>query len=150
MRMSGRVLPRPTIESVRAMDRLLRAKRGLIAHIARELKILPQAIHQWRQVPLDRVIEVEKATGIHRSLLRPDFFEPAPSIGRGMRTWVSANGRGKTVNAHFAIWRTGRKSKTIHISYNDTPDERFRATVPGGTPLAKRLNQIIDHHVRQR
>lgn len=36
-------------------------------------EITPQAISQWRQVPHDRVIEVERVTGISRHELRPDL-----------------------------------------------------------------------------
>jgi DNA-binding transcriptional regulator YdaS (Cro superfamily) len=35
--------------------------------------LTPQAISQWRQVPADRVIDVETATGISRHVLRPDL-----------------------------------------------------------------------------
>jgi DNA-binding transcriptional regulator YdaS (Cro superfamily) len=45
--------------------------------------ITPQAISQWRQVPADRVIEIERITGISRHELRPDlsriFVERSPS-----------------------------------------------------------------------
>lgn len=39
--------------------------------------ITPQAISQWRQVPVERVLAVEKATGVPRHELRPDIY-PAP------------------------------------------------------------------------
>jgi hypothetical protein len=35
--------------------------------------ISPQAISQWKQVPADRVIDVEVVTGISRHVLRPDL-----------------------------------------------------------------------------
>lgn len=35
--------------------------------------ITPQAISQWKQVPVERVIEVERVTGISRHILRPDL-----------------------------------------------------------------------------
>ena len=34
----------------------------------------PQAISQWDQVPAERVVEVERATGVPRERLRPDLF----------------------------------------------------------------------------
>ncbi len=40
--------------------------------------ITPQAISQWKQVPAERVIEVERVTGLSRHLLRPDVFGDAP------------------------------------------------------------------------
>jgi DNA-binding transcriptional regulator YdaS (Cro superfamily) len=36
--------------------------------------ISPQAISQWRQVPAERVISVEKVTGVSRSELRSDIY----------------------------------------------------------------------------
>lgn len=41
-----------------------------------------QAIAQWRRVPAERVLEVERVTGIARETLRPDlaaiFIRPEP------------------------------------------------------------------------
>lgn len=53
------------------------------ARLARALAgITPQAISQWRQVPAERVLEVERVTGIARETLRPDlaaiFIRPEP------------------------------------------------------------------------
>lgn len=39
--------------------------------------ITPQAISQWRKVPIERLADVEAATGIPREQLRPDVFGPA-------------------------------------------------------------------------
>lgn len=36
--------------------------------------ITPQAISQWKKVPAERVIEVERATGVPRQELRPDIY----------------------------------------------------------------------------
>ena len=36
--------------------------------------ITPQAISQWKQVPAERTLEVERVTGISRHLLRPDLY----------------------------------------------------------------------------
>ena len=41
----------------------------------------PQAISQWKRVPADRVIAVEKISGVSRHELRPDIFGPAPQRG---------------------------------------------------------------------
>lgn len=48
--------------------------------LARELGgITSQAVSLWRKVPVERVIDVERVTGISRHDLRPDIFGPAPS-----------------------------------------------------------------------
>jgi hypothetical protein len=36
--------------------------------------VSPQAISQWDQTPLGRVFDIERAVGISRHELRPDFF----------------------------------------------------------------------------
>lgn len=38
-----------------------------------ERPITSQAISQWKQVPAERVIDVESVTGISRAELRPDL-----------------------------------------------------------------------------
>lgn len=43
----------------------------------------PQAVSQWTQVPAERVLEVERITGISRHDLRPDVFGPAPGPRAG-------------------------------------------------------------------
>ncbi|WP_127524656.1 Cro/CI family transcriptional regulator [Mesorhizobium sp. Z1-4] len=43
--------------------------------------ITPQAVSLWKKVPVDRVIDVERITGISRHKLRPDIFGPAPVEG---------------------------------------------------------------------
>lgn len=41
-------------------------------------KITPQAVSQWKQVPADRTLDVERATGVSRHRLRPDLYPPEP------------------------------------------------------------------------
>ena len=36
--------------------------------------ITPQAVSQWKKVPPERVLDVERITGISRHDLRPDVF----------------------------------------------------------------------------
>lgn len=47
---------------------------GSSKELARLIGVTPQAISQWKAVPANRVIAVEKATGVHRSKLRPDLY----------------------------------------------------------------------------
>lgn len=39
--------------------------------------VSPQAVSQWDQAPLGRVFDIERATGVSRYDLRPDFFGSA-------------------------------------------------------------------------
>ncbi len=47
---------------------------GLRIKIARELGITHGAVSQWRRLPAERVLDVEKITGIPRHELRPDLY----------------------------------------------------------------------------
>lgn len=37
--------------------------------------ISPQAISQWGEVPAERLLDVERVTGVPRQQLRPDLYE---------------------------------------------------------------------------
>ena len=54
---------------------LIRRERGLLAKVARELRLSRSAVAMWRLVPAERVVAVEAITGIARDHLRPDLFE---------------------------------------------------------------------------
>lgn len=47
---------------------------GSYSALARKIGVTDAAIHQWARVPESRVIDVEQATGISRSVLRPDVY----------------------------------------------------------------------------
>jgi DNA-binding transcriptional regulator YdaS (Cro superfamily) len=42
--------------------------------LARKLGIRYQSIQSWQQIPAERVIAVEKITGLAREMLRPDIY----------------------------------------------------------------------------
>jgi DNA-binding transcriptional regulator YdaS (Cro superfamily) len=52
-------------------------ERGLRLRVAKTLKITHGAVSQWRRVPVERVLDVEKITGIPRHVLRPDIYPPS-------------------------------------------------------------------------
>lgn len=68
-------------EGLTEAKRAAEAKTGLKGNtaLAKALDdaVTPQAISQWDHVPLARVFDVERATGVPRHLLRPDFFGDA-------------------------------------------------------------------------
>lgn len=71
-----------TMQAMAATFRkLLDDKNWTVSKLALALDIAPQAISQWTAVPLNRVPEIEKITGIPRHELRPDFWQ-APKKGR--------------------------------------------------------------------
>lgn len=67
----------------------LRSQRGMQAKLARDLGITRGAVGKWTRIPEDRLIEVERITGIPRNKLRPDLY-----IG-----WKRADGRSCRVGA---------------------------------------------------
>ena len=52
-------------------------KVGGMAQLADKLGIARQAVYQWSRIPVERVAEVERITGVPRAELRPDIFGPA-------------------------------------------------------------------------
>lgn len=56
-------------------------ERGSLTAMARELGISHSAILQWVRIPAERVLVVERITGISRHDLRPDLYpREAPFI----------------------------------------------------------------------
>lgn len=73
-------------------------RRGAAAEIARALTINHAAVRQWkdRGVPAERVLEVERLTGISRHVLRPDVFGPYPTVAPAMTAQQqAASGTGR-------------------------------------------------------
>ena len=58
------------------------AKAGNTSTLARSLGISHTAVRKWRLLgrpPAERVLEIERVTGVSRYELRPDVFGPAPA-----------------------------------------------------------------------
>ena len=54
---------------------------GSVVELARGLGIKHPALFRWRQVPAERVLQIEKLTGISRHDMRPDIY---PREDKGM------------------------------------------------------------------
>jgi DNA-binding transcriptional regulator YdaS (Cro superfamily) len=57
------------------VDQLKAAKIRSVS-VAAALGITPGAVSQWDAVPPERVLDVERITGIPRHELRPDLYPP--------------------------------------------------------------------------
>lgn len=49
-------------------------KAGGVVSLARELGIKHTALYSWNRVPAERVLDIERITGISRHEQRPDVF----------------------------------------------------------------------------
>jgi TorA maturation chaperone TorD len=47
---------------------------GGVGALARKIGIAQPSVSNWSRIPAERVIAVEAATGVHRSVLRPDLY----------------------------------------------------------------------------
>ncbi|MEL0107886.1 MAG: Cro/CI family transcriptional regulator [Rhodospirillaceae bacterium] len=47
---------------------------GSVNHLAESLGVTRQALYQWSRIPAERVLEIERLTGIARHDLRPDLY----------------------------------------------------------------------------
>ena len=54
---------------------------GSVSELARRIGISQPSVSTWERIPSDRVISVENATGVNRTVLRPDLFAAAASDG---------------------------------------------------------------------
>ncbi|RDJ19703.1 molecular chaperone [Bosea caraganae] len=60
---------------------------GGVGALARALGISQPSVSSWNRVPSERVLEVERVSGVGRSRLRPDLFgEARPSLALAMET----------------------------------------------------------------
>jgi TorA maturation chaperone TorD len=60
--------------SDRGLEEAIRAAGG-ITELARRIGISPPSISKWSRVPAERVLSVEAATGVARTILRPDLYD---------------------------------------------------------------------------
>ena len=56
----------------RATKRAIKAAGGVQA-LAEALRITPASVAEWPRVPIKRLVDVERVTGIDRAELRPDL-----------------------------------------------------------------------------
>lgn len=52
---------------------------GGVVALGKSLGINYRSMHSWERVPAGRVLDIERLTGISRSVIRPDIYPPALS-----------------------------------------------------------------------
>jgi TorA maturation chaperone TorD len=68
----------------RGLQEAIRAVGG-VTELARRIGISQPSVSNWSRVPAERVLQVENASGIARTILRPDLYAEAPvdEVARG-------------------------------------------------------------------
>lgn len=85
--MSKRSVGRPRKPRNPGFERAIAACGGKLQNLADRLGLSLQGVHKWgRDIPIDRIEDVERVTGVPRQELRPDFFAPRPWVGNGPMT----------------------------------------------------------------
>lgn len=60
--------------------REIASKAGGVVALSKALGLSRAAVSQWKRIPIERVIDVERLTGVPRADLRPDVFGVLPDI----------------------------------------------------------------------
>lgn len=60
----------------------LRDKGTKPSSLATKLGLNKSTVSRWKRIPAERVLQVEKATGIPREEIRPDIYPPSSRRGR--------------------------------------------------------------------
>jgi len=58
---------------MKPLDRAIKSV-GTAKELARRIGVTPQALSQWKSIPSGRVLAIERASGVHRTILRPDLY----------------------------------------------------------------------------
>jgi TorA maturation chaperone TorD len=61
------------------LEQAIRAAGGVGA-LARRIGIAQPSVSNWNRVPSERLVAVEAATGVHRTVLRPDLYDAAAYV----------------------------------------------------------------------
>lgn len=61
-----------------ARVKMLIEKAGSMSALAGWAGVTRQAVSNWRKVPAERVLKIEKASGISRHKIRPDIYGAIP------------------------------------------------------------------------
>jgi len=80
------------------LDEAIRAAGGVGA-LARKIGISQPSVSNWGRVPAERVLAVEAATGIDRSVLRPDLYSERHPNGGGIEDVDAARAQEYTLLA---------------------------------------------------
>lgn len=63
-----------TTVNTRELLKAAAAQYGGMAKMAMHLGVSRQALYLWSKIPAERLIEVERVTGVSRDVWRPDLY----------------------------------------------------------------------------
>lgn len=63
------------------LQKAIDACGGKSNDLAAKLRVTPQALSQWKRVPLGRILDVERVSGVPRAELRPDMYSTSENSG---------------------------------------------------------------------
>jgi DNA-binding transcriptional regulator YdaS (Cro superfamily) len=63
--------------------KLAAEKAGGIVKLSLSLGLSRGAASQWKKIPAERVVEVERLTGVPREILRPDLYRVQKNYTQG-------------------------------------------------------------------
>jgi TorA maturation chaperone TorD/DNA-binding transcriptional regulator YdaS (Cro superfamily) len=112
----------------RAIDKV-----GGVAELARKIGIAQPSVSNWNQVPAQRVIAVEAATGISRRELRPDLYDESELALAGHAVDPVDAGRAHQYLLLAALLAAPPSKKLLgtiaHLAGDDTPLGRAHAAL---------------------
>lgn len=136
------------IEMHRALE-VAKIRVGGASALARALRITPQAVNQWQVVPPERVLEVERHSGISRHFLRPDVFgssqyelSASSSVGDNAGASVTPpaqNGAPAEVSSSHAIKGACETGAQLQAEIALRPNNHFNSpeVLPSGEAVAR-------------
>jgi len=54
-------------------------RAGGVTKLAEAINVTRSAVSQWQRIPAERVLEVERVSGVSRTILRPDLYPAEPA-----------------------------------------------------------------------
>jgi DNA-binding transcriptional regulator YdaS (Cro superfamily) len=108
--------------------------------VAERYKISSAAVSQWAACPPERVLDLERLSGISRYELRPDIFGPHATDVSGGRIW--------DVNVDKALVEYGKLKLAEALDLTETEIEGWEAVPPTLVLKVEKLTGLSRYQLR--